>query len=639
MAGGNTVTLTFAGDDRNLSRVLAGLRGKTQSAEDGLRTFGTISALAVPALGYTAGAVVGLSGALGVLPSMAFAGGLALGALAIGVSGFGEAMSSMDDPAKFAEAIGKLAPEARSTAVAIRDLRPQFDGLKAAVQDKLFTGMAGELRTLTGALLPTLQGQLVATAGSINSTGRAFAGWMSTPSTVTDINTALGGSQRFLDGLLASLLPVSAAFLDIGVVAAPYMDRMGASILNASVRFRDFISAARESGQLGEWIGEGLAVFQQLWQVIKDLGAVIVNLGLAFESAGLPNTLQLISGGLRTVSEFIRDNATVMVPLITGLGLLVVAFKAIMGVVGIINAVRNATMLWTAAQWLFNAALWANPITWVVIGIIALIAAIVLCIVYWDEIKAAAVGAIDWIVGKWNQGVALLSGIWAAIKAVATAAWNYVTAWIRTKVAQAIGFIRGLAAIPGMVGAWFGQMKDRAVAKASELVGWVRGLPGRIRSALGNLGSLLLSAGRDLVNGLWNGIKAGWSWITGAVRDLASSLLSAAKSALGIASPSKLFRDEIGRWIPEGMAVGITANTDGLIKSARDLADLAVAAATPTGPSGSAAALSGIRGRSAAAAAPVQVVVHVAGSIRSDRELVSLIRDEMDRGGFRGVRS
>jgi phage-related protein len=374
-----------------------------------------------------------------------------------------------------------------------------------------------------------------------------------------------------------------------------------------------------------------------------------------------------------------------MVPLITAIGLLVAGFKLVMGVVGIINAVRNATVLWTAAQWLFNAALWANPITWIVVGIIALIAAIVLCIVYWDEIKVAAIAAVDWIVARWNEAVAWLTGIWSAIKTGAVAIWAAVTAWIATKVAEAIAFIQGLAAIPGRVAAWFGQMKDRAIAlltglaswiatlpgrilgflsqlgalagraaawfggmvtsalgKLGQLISWVAGVPGRILSALGNLGSLLVSAGRDVVNGLWRGIQAGWSWLVGAVRNLASTLLSAAKGALGIASPSKLFRDEIGRWIPEGMAIGITANTGGLIRSARELADLAASAATPPSIApaamGAGTALSGIRSGAGTSTAPVQVVINVGGSIRSDRELVSLIRDEMDRGGFRGVR-
>lgn len=46
-----------------------------------------------------------------------------------------------------------------------------------------------------------------------------------------------------------------------------------------------------------------------------------------------------------------------------------------------------ATKAVTIGQWLFNAALWACPITWIVMGIIAAVAAIVLMIVYWDKVK------------------------------------------------------------------------------------------------------------------------------------------------------------------------------------------------------------------------------------------------------------
>lgn len=52
------------------------------------------------------------------------------------------------------------------------------------------------------------------------------------------------------------------------------------------------------------------------------------------------------------------------------------------------------------AMLLFNAALWANPITWVVLGVVALVAAIVLAVSHWDSIKAAAIGFVDEAMAK-----------------------------------------------------------------------------------------------------------------------------------------------------------------------------------------------------------------------------------------------
>ena len=64
---------------------------------------------------------------------------------------------------------------------------------------------------------------------------------------------------------------------------------------------------------------------------------------------------------------------------------------------------------------------------------------------------------------------------------------------------------------------------------------------------------------------------AGFLWET--MKSLASSALSAAKSALGIASPSKLFSAEVGHWIPPGIAAGIEQNVSPLDSTMAKLSD------------------------------------------------------------------
>nr|DAE46696.1 MAG TPA: tail tape measure protein [Caudoviricetes sp.] len=83
------------------------------------------------------------------------------------------------------------------------------------------------------------------------------------------------------------------------------------------------------------------------------------------------------------------------------------------------------------------------------------------------------------------------------------------------------------------------------------------GLVNAVLDGVRNLPSLMSSVGSDIVQGLWNGISAGWSWLTNKVQQLAQSLLQAAKDALDIGSPSREFRDEVGRWIMPGIGEGI----------------------------------------------------------------------------------
>lgn len=65
------------------------------------------------------------------------------------------------------------------------------------------------------------------------------------------------------------------------------------------------------------------------------------------------------------------------------------------------------------------------------------------------------------------------------------------------------------------------------------------------------------SAGTSIGEGLAAGIQAMAGSVAAAAASIAGSAVAAARSALRINSPSKVFRDQVGRAIPEGMAVGI----------------------------------------------------------------------------------
>lgn len=81
----------------------------------------------------------------------------------------------------------------------------------------------------------------------------------------------------------------------------------------------------------------------------------------------------------------------------------------------------------------------------------------------------------------------------------------------------------------------------------------------------------LVEAGKELVNGIWEGIKANWDKLTSSVTELGGKLVEKVKGFFKIGSPSKLFADEIGKWIPEGVAVGIEANADSVNGAVEDM--------------------------------------------------------------------
>jgi len=70
----------------------------------------------------------------------------------------------------------------------------------------------------------------------------------------------------------------------------------------------------------------------------------------------------------------------------------------------------------------------------------------------------------------------------------------------------------------------------------------------------------LVSIGKNIIEGLINGIKGAAGKVASAIKGVADGAVNAAKKALGIHSPSRVMRDQVGYWVSEGLAKGITAN-------------------------------------------------------------------------------
>lgn len=109
----------------------------------------------------------------------------------------------------------------------------------------------------------------------------------------------------------------------------------------------------------------------------------------------------------------------------------------------------------------------------------------------------------------------------------------------------------------------------------------VMGLFSAIPSALTSIGGAAVSAfksinwwdlGANIIRGIVNGISSNVGAIIDAAKNAAKKAFDAAKDFLGIKSPSRLFRDEVGRRIPQGLALGIEQDTPLAIASADELA-------------------------------------------------------------------
>lgn len=145
---------------------------------------------------------------------------------------------------------------------------------------------------------------------------------------------------------------------------------------------------------------------------------------------------------------------------------------------------------------------------------------------------------VDGIVGAIPEMVAKLPEI---IRAWA----NFVAQNLPTIVSNGIDLLKSL--ISGIIGA----IPDLIAA-----------LPQIISAIVDGIGALMdsvIEIGKEIVEGIWEGIKGAKDWVVGKVKGFFGDVVDGAKSFLGIKSPSRLFRDQIGKNIGLGVADGIEA--------------------------------------------------------------------------------
>ena len=173
------------------------------------------------------------------------------------------------------------------------------------------------------------------------------------------------------------------------------------------------------------------------------------------------------------------------------------------------------------------------------------------------------------------------TNIWNAVKSVASTIWNAIGGVVSTYIQNVRNTISTvLNAISGVwtsvwnrVSSFLGGIWNGITSAVSNGIQNVSNTVGRIRDtvlgAVSNAGSWLYDAGRDVIRGLINGIGGAFQWVKNTISKLGSSLVGWAKNALGIHSPSRIFRDEVGKWIPAGMAQGID-KASGLVEDSID---------------------------------------------------------------------
>ena len=192
----------------------------------------------------------------------------------------------------------------------------------------------------------------------------------------------------------------------------------------------------------------------------------------------------------------------------------------------------------------------------------------------WDGIKAFLSNILDGIKSIWTS-------VWTAVSQFFTDVWNKIVAFftpiingIRNTIGNVLNAISGVwTSVWNSVSSFLGNIWHGITSAVSNGIQSVSNTVGRIRDtvlgAVSGAGRWLYDTGRQIISGLINGIGGAFQWVRNTISNLGRSLVGWAKGVLGIHSPSRIFRDEVGKWIPAGMAQGID-KASGLVADSID---------------------------------------------------------------------
>jgi hypothetical protein len=189
------------------------------------------------------------------------------------------------------------------------------------------------------------------------------------------------------------------------------------------------------------------------------------------------------------------------------------------------RAVAISLGIWTAAQWLLNAALNANPIGLIIAGIVALIAIIVLIAtkttwfqdiwrVVWAAIQAAAGAVSEWftntLLPSLRRAFDQLAAVVRFVGNVFSTIWRGMQAAVQVAKDLISSHIRQVIAVIGTIRAGAESVLTFVRGRFDAFIGFIRGLPGRIAAASSGLFDGLKSAFRSAINFIidkWNALS------------------------------------------------------------------------------------------------------------------------------------
>ncbi|GAA4599786.1 hypothetical protein GCM10023194_80770 [Planotetraspora phitsanulokensis] len=495
-------------------------------------------------------AVVGAQFSTGLAPGIADAAAK-FGQFLSKAAASGQALAWMDAAMQVFKALGAVAADVAGI------LKAVFSAMQSGGTGAL--GVVGQLLDKFNAFLNSAQGQqiLVTIFGALQQVGQA----------IFPVFESLGRALALIAPQIANIARALGPGLSAAVDAlGPALAALGPGLtVVADQLAKAFASPELQAGllQLGKGISDTLIAVAPLLPVIAQLAGILGQyLGIALSNlaALLKPVIGALVVALRPALTSISDALTQLAPLM----------PPIYDAFGQIAAALISQLLPPLLQ------LIPSILTDLVPALVLLMQSLLpllptltqLAVKFVNEVLPAILPIIPQLL--------LLGAGFAKFGAKVLAVAQQIKPYLDIAVSAfqwMYNVLVGHSIVPDMVnkiGQWIG----------TTLLGFFRNLGSKITGAVGNIGPILSSIGRNIVSGIWQGILGQWGPFYSQVQSFFSGIVDSVKNALGIHSPSRVFAS-IGQFMMRGLSRGID-KTSGLVTSSLNrVASLAAKTALP----------------------------------------------------------
>lgn len=210
-------------------------------------------------------------------------------------------------PSAAAIAMAKLAPSAREVVLALKAMGPAWTRVQQSVQQATFAGVAGDLRTLSAAVLPSVTTQLTKMGQGFNRAIRSTLGLAASKKSVGELDTILTATNQAVDRIGRAMAPFLDGFLTLGAAGAGFLPQMAGWVGTLADKFQAWANSAQQTGKLATWLNNARNALDSLWHIAGNVAASIAAVFRAGGGSDGATMLQRIEAGTAAMARFLNS--------------------------------------------------------------------------------------------------------------------------------------------------------------------------------------------------------------------------------------------------------------------------------------------------------------------------------------------